>query len=72
MTVGWPTKARFSPERLFRPKSVAILGAGTAAGQRITANMAAANFNGQIWHDELPEVPDLAVVALADVGLDLG
>ena len=62
MTVGRPTKTRFSPGRLFRPKSVAILGTETAVGQRIAANMAAANFQGEIWHDAMPETPDLAVI----------
>ncbi len=77
MTVGRPTKTRFSPGRLFRPKSVAILGTETAVGQRIAANMAAANFQGEIWHDAMPETPDLAVIthpaqAVEQVLLDLG
>ena len=77
MTVGRAARTRFSPERLFRPTSVAILGAGTAVGQRIAANMAAAKFGGRIWHDDMPAVPDLTVIALPPAAvekslLDLG
>ena len=63
MTVGRPSTTRFSPERLFHPQSVAILGTETTAGQRIAANMAAANFAGKIWHDAMLAIPDLAVIA---------
>jgi acyl-CoA synthetase (NDP forming)/GNAT superfamily N-acetyltransferase len=56
-------RRRFPPELLFRPETVAVIGAQTPAGQRICANLAAGAFTGPVWHDALPEAPDLAVLA---------
>jgi acetyltransferase len=42
------TSGRFRPEALFRPASVAVIGAGTAAGGQVMANMMAAGFQGAI------------------------
>lgn len=57
------------PERLFRPRSVALLGSGTADGARLAANLA--RFPGKVHRADtaeevaaLPEAADLAVVAL--------
>jgi len=56
-------RRRFPPELLFRPESVAVIGAQTPAGQRICANIAAGGFAGPVWRDALPEAPDLAILA---------
>jgi acyl-CoA synthetase (NDP forming)/GNAT superfamily N-acetyltransferase len=56
-------RRRFPPELLFRPESVAVIGAQTPAGQRICANIAAGAFAGPVWHDVLPAAPDLAILA---------
>lgn len=57
------------PERLFRPRSVALLGSGTADGARLAANLA--RFPGKVHRADtaeevaaLPEAADLAVLAL--------
>ena len=42
------SSGRFRPEALFRPTSVAVIGAGTAAGGQVMANMLAAGFQGAI------------------------
>jgi acyl-CoA synthetase (NDP forming)/GNAT superfamily N-acetyltransferase len=60
MTIG---RARSLPDRLFRPSCVAVLGTGTPAGQRIRANIEAGGFQGKVWHDALPDTPDLTVIA---------
>ena len=39
---------RFRPESLFRPASVAVIGAGSDAGGQVMANMMAAGFKGAI------------------------
>ena len=39
---------RFHPEALFRPKSVAVLGAQTPAGAQVMRNMLAAGFKGAV------------------------
>jgi acetyltransferase len=49
---------RFSPDRLFAPDSVAVIGAGTEAGQQVIANLMAGGFKGAI----LPVDPDLKAV----------
>lgn len=50
---------RFSPERLFRPESVAVIGAGTEAGAQVIGNMLGAGFKGAI----LPVDPALKAVS---------
>jgi acetyltransferase len=50
---------RFRPDALFRPASVAVIGAGTAAGRQVMANMLAAGFKGAV----LPVGADLGAVA---------
>ncbi len=62
---------RFRPERLFRPASVAVLGAATAAGRQVLANLREGGFGGAILTAEdaaavaaLPAAPDLALVCL--------
>jgi acyl-CoA synthetase (NDP forming)/GNAT superfamily N-acetyltransferase len=63
MTVGRPANRRSAPERLFRPTSLAVIGAKTAAGRCLCDNIDAGGFAGPIWLDELPAPPDLAVLA---------
>ncbi|MBS0558445.1 MAG: GNAT family N-acetyltransferase [Proteobacteria bacterium] len=49
MTLDRPKPSgRFSPDRLFLPDSVAVIGAGTEAGLRVMANLMAADFKGAI------------------------
>ena len=50
---------RFRPDTLFRPASVAVIGAGTAIGGQVMANMLAAGFKGAV----LPVGADLGAVA---------
>ncbi len=50
---------RFSPDRLFAPNSVAVVGAGTEAGTQIMANLMAAGFKGAV----MPVDPDLKAVS---------
>jgi acetyltransferase len=50
---------RFRPDALFRPTSVAVLGAGSDAGGQVMANMMAAGFQGAI----LPVGPKLRAVS---------
>ena len=52
---------RIRPEHLFRPESVAVIGAMTAAGRQIMANLLAGGFHGSI----LPIAP--AVKAISGV-----
>ena len=79
--VRHPQAQRFSAERLFRPRSIAVLGPETPVGHRILANLAAGTFAGPIWPvgpapsycgrqafptlAALPGPADLAIVALA-------
>lgn len=50
MTLLRPTlgTGRFRPQSLFRPTSVAVIGAGTEAGGQVISNMLAAGFQGAI------------------------
>ncbi|MGE0417122.1 MAG: GNAT family N-acetyltransferase, partial [Acetobacteraceae bacterium] len=61
------TAGRFDPERLFRPSSVAVIGAGTEIGSRILANLVLGGFRGPIAAAAdatmLSEQVDLAVIA---------
>ncbi len=60
MTLLLPTGSRrFRPEALFRPTSVAVIGAGTDAGGQVMANMLAAGFKGAI----LPVGTDLRAIS---------
>jgi acetyltransferase len=55
---------RFDPTALFRPKSIAVIGAESEAGAHIVANLAMAGFKGDI-HTRLTENISLTVLALA-------
>ncbi len=50
---------RFRPELLFRPRSVALVGAGTALGKTVMQNMLTAGFEGAV----LPVGPGLEAMA---------
>jgi len=70
VTIPRPNPAgRFNPECLFRPKSVALIGAETATGAHILANLNRGSFKGEILQAErpalLPAAPDLAILATA-------
>ncbi len=58
---------RFNPDSLFRPRSVAVIGAGTEAGAQISANLSLGAFRGTVQSVEgvadLSAAPDLAVLA---------
>jgi acetyltransferase len=54
---------RFDPAALFRPKSIAVIGAETEAGSQIMANLAMGGFDGAI-HTRLAENTSLAVLAV--------
>ena len=60
------TAGRFHPDALFRPHTVAVLGAETEAGAQIMANLALAGFKGRVEAVEhvadLTGTPDLAVL----------
>ncbi len=60
---------RFRPEFLFHPASVAVLGAETAAGAQLLANVQAGGFAGPIMAlptggdvAGLPSIPELAII----------
>ncbi len=57
-------RGRFDPDRLFRPRSLAVVGARTALGERVLANVRAGGFQGAIHLDGDPaswdNPPDLA------------
>jgi acetyltransferase len=50
---------RFSPERLFRPDSVAVIGATSAEGAQVMANLMEGGFKGAI----LPVEPSIKAVS---------
>ena len=52
-------KGRFHPESLFRPASVAVLGAGGKAGGQVMANLLAGGFKGAV----LPVGADLSAIS---------
>ena len=52
---------RFDPAALFRPKSVAVIGAHTDAGAQIVANLAMGGFTGPV-HTEITAPVSLAVL----------
>ncbi len=56
--------ARFDPEKLFHPASVAISGTGTVLGQRVLQNITAGGFAGAIGTDNTAiDTADAAIVA---------
>src|SRR5271165_1527614 len=58
---------RFKAERLFRPESLIVVGAGTQPGRRVLTNIAAAGFGGRVIEAEtaadIKDVADLAILA---------
>jgi acetyltransferase len=61
---------RFSPARLFRPDSIAVIGVGSDLGRQVLANLKAGGFRGDVATlaepsdvSGLATAPDLAVVA---------
>ncbi len=58
---------RFNPDSLFRPRSVAVIGAGTTIGAQICANLSLGAFRGTVQSvdtvADLAAAPDLAVLA---------
>jgi acetyltransferase len=63
------TSGRFDPACLFRPSSVAVVGADTEAGGRIVANLHLSDYAGEVQAvrdaSELERTPELAVLAVA-------
>ncbi|MEJ1977329.1 MAG: hypothetical protein WDN49_15720 [Acetobacteraceae bacterium] len=59
---------RFDPEKLFRPTSVAVLGAGRLA-QIVLANLRQGGFEGDIHTSDDPPAVDLAVIATERVSV---
>ncbi len=63
------TSGRFDPACLFRPSSVAVIGADTEAGAQIVANLGLSGYQGtvQVVRDaaQLEGTPQLAVLAVA-------
>lgn len=61
------TAGRFNPDSLFRPHSVAVIGAGTETGAQIAANLSLSAFRGTVQTVEstadLSAAPDLAILA---------
>ena len=53
---------RFDPSALFRPKSIAVIGADTETGARIVANLGMSGFAGAV-HTKIAENVSLAVLA---------
>lgn len=62
-------KGRFKPEYLFRPRSIAVVGAGTALGQAVLLNLRAGGYAGAITEAEraqdLSVASDLALITTA-------
>lgn len=72
-----PRCGRFDPDRLFRPRSLLILGASTRLGERVLANLGESGFAGLVQRDDQPSAgaeadaaPDLALICDA-TGLDM-
>lgn len=65
-----PTWGKFRPEQMFRPRSIAILGAGSPTGRQLRANLEQGGFEGTLQAvetvAELVAPPDLAVLAALD------
>jgi acetyltransferase len=69
-----PKSGKFHPDFLFRPRAIAVVGSGTAAGQEVLGNVLAGGFAGPVLTaatpgeiDRFETVPDLAIVC-ADPG----
>ncbi len=62
-------KSRFRPEYLFKPRSIGVVGAGTALGQSVLQNLRDGGFAGTITTvdraEDLPTPPDLALITTA-------
>ena len=70
MTIPRPNSAgRFTPEALFRPRSVVVFGAATEAGAQLLANLAMGGFKGEVCAAAAPADIDpgtqLSVLAVA-------
>src|SRR5580704_11216072 len=63
------TSGRFDPACLFRPASIAVIGADTEAGGQIVANLALSGYKGDVQvvvdASQLSGTPHLAVLAVA-------
>ena len=63
------SSGRFDPACLFRPSSVAVIGADTAAGGQVVANLGLSGYQGTVQAvreaAELQGTPQLAVLAVA-------
>ena len=62
-----PATTRFDPERMFRPRSLAIFGGDSRIGRQVQDNIAAAGFAGPIQAlrpGQEPEPADLAIFAM--------
>jgi acetyltransferase len=63
------TSGRFDPACLFRPASIAVIGADTEAGGQFVANLALSGYKGDVQvvadASQLSETPQLAVLAVA-------
>jgi acetyltransferase len=63
------TSGRFDPVNLFRPASIAVIGANTEAGGQIAANLALSQYKGEVQAitdaSQLSGTPQLAVLAVA-------
>jgi acetyltransferase len=60
-----PRRGRFDPDRLFRPRSLVVVGARTPLGERVLASVGAGGFAGPVHLDDDPDAgaaPDLALV----------
>ncbi len=58
--------ARFNPERLLKPESLFVAGAGTELGETMLGQIAKGGFKGQIFTgspEDLPAAIDLAIIA---------
>lgn len=66
MTLLPTAHGTFRPEFLFRPRSVAVIGASSAVGRAVLANLSAGGFAGGVWAAEevggLAEAAELGVV----------
>ena len=66
------TTGRFDPAALFRPASVAVIGAETEAGSHIMANLALGGFKGEVRTQVAPNT-SLAILAIppAQIGPEM-
>ncbi len=63
------SSGRFDPANLFRPASIAVIGANTEAGGQIAANLALSQYKGEVQAitdaSRLTGTPHLAILAVA-------